>query len=105
MRFLVRLASLLVLCVAIFLGVIDSILSVAATAPVLTSVETSLLGLGGPGETLTTVLETGLTGSAGLEKAGPWLLAQPATAVLVALSLILWMAAWKSRHPAGRFAA
>ncbi|MFT3999904.1 MAG: hypothetical protein QM684_06685 [Rhizobium sp.] len=103
MRFLLRFASLVALVVAVIAGTIDSIQSVAASAVVLTPM----------GDAWNDVSPSSLARlrSAIAYYVHPqfydtvmqWLLFQPAFAVFLVISLLLWMAAYKRQPVAGRF--
>jgi hypothetical protein len=105
MRFLLRFASLVALVAATIAGTLDSIQSVAASAVVMTPM----------GDALDDISPSAL---AKLQSAISyyihpslynrfieWVLSQPAFAVLLVISLLLWMVAYKRPPAAGRFAA
>ncbi|AYG57636.1 hypothetical protein [Rhizobium jaguaris] len=103
MRFLLRFASLVALVVAVIAGTIDSIQSVAASAVVLTPM----------GDAWNDVSPSSLATIQSLisyyihpqlyNLAVQWLLFQPAFAVFLVISLLLWMIAYKKPPVAGRF--
>ncbi|AYG64827.1 MULTISPECIES: hypothetical protein [unclassified Rhizobium] len=105
MRFLLRFASLVALVVAVIAGTIDSIQSVAASAVVLTPM----------GDAWNDVSPSSLARVRSViayyvhprfyDMAMQWLLFQPAFAVFLVLSLLLWMVAYKRQPAAGRFSA
>ncbi|MQW85372.1 hypothetical protein [Sinorhizobium saheli] len=105
MRLLLRFASFLALVAAVLAGTVDSIQSVAASEPVMTSLGDGIAALGP--EALNWVQSLQRTG------AGPavwltvlhWLFMQPAFAVFLVIALVLWMAGYRKRPAAGRFAA
>ncbi|MCZ8351877.1 MAG: hypothetical protein O9352_18405 [Rhizobium sp.] len=104
-RFLFRVLSLLALCVAVVLGVIDAIASVSASEVILTPLSEAWIGAH-PGSLMT--LEELVVTRLG---DGAWLavrdvvLPQPAFAAMLVLSLAFWMIGYKKPLPAGRFAA
>ena len=105
MRFLLRFASLVALVVAVIAGTIDSIQSVAASAVVMTPMEdawndVSPSTLAMLQSTISYYLHPRV-----YDDALQWILFQPAFAVFLAISLILWMIAYKREPAAGRFAA
>ncbi|MDE1990923.1 MAG: hypothetical protein KGI75_00395 [Rhizobiaceae bacterium] len=103
MRFLLRFASLVALVVAVIAGTIDSIQSVAASAVVLTPM----------GDAWKDVSPGSLAGLQSMisyyvhpriyDLVVQWLLFQPAFAVFLVISLLLWMIAYKKPPVAGRF--
>jgi hypothetical protein len=105
MRFLLRLASLVALAVAVIAGTIDSIQSVAASSVVITP-------MGAAWQDLNASSLDALQSSISYyihprfyTLAFQWLMTQPAFAVFLVLSLLLWMAGYKKTPVAGRFAA
>ncbi|MEQ8481956.1 MAG: hypothetical protein RIC18_14970 [Hoeflea sp.] len=105
MRFVARVFSLVLLAIAVIAGVIDAIHSVAAHRPVLTP----LLEAWTLASPVTLELVAGLFIDhlpAWVWDPGVlWVLAQPAFAVFLALSLLFWLIGYRRRKPAGRFAA
>ncbi|MDM9626928.1 hypothetical protein QTL95_13555 [Rhizobium sp. S152] len=105
MRFLLRLASLVALAVAVIAGTVDSIQSVAASAVVITPMGDAWQDLN-PGS-----LESLQSSMAYYVHPGfytvalQWLMLQPAFVVFLVLSLLLWMIGYKKPPVAGRFAA
>ena len=105
MRFLLRLASLIALAVAVIAGTIDSIQSVAASAVVITP-------MGDAWEDLSPSSLSALQSSVSYY-VNPrfyallfqWFMLQPAFAVFLALSLLFWIVGYKKPVMAGRFAA
>jgi hypothetical protein len=105
MRFLLRLASLIALAVAVIAGTIDSIQSVAASAVVITP-------MGDAWQDLSPSSLSALQSSISYY-VNPrfyallfqWLMLQPAFAVFLVLSLLFWMVGYKKPPMAGRFAA
>ena len=104
-RFLFRVLSLLALCVAVVLGVVDAIASVSASQVLMTPLSVAWIGAH-PGSLMG--LETLVVTRLG---DGAWLavrdvvLPQPAFAAMLVLSLVFWMIGYKRPSPAGRFAA
>ncbi|NRP72190.1 hypothetical protein ILFOPFJJ_03087 [Ensifer psoraleae] len=105
MRLLLRLASFLVLTVAVLVGTVDAIQSVAASAPAMTSLADAMSVLGPDALNWVHALQRTDAGPAIWLAGLQWLLARPAFAVLLVLALLLWMAGYKKRPAAGRFAA
>ncbi|MBP1887240.1 hypothetical protein [Sinorhizobium mexicanum] len=105
MRLLLRLASFLALAMAVLAGTVDSIQSVAASEPAMTSLADAISALGPEALNWVHGLQRTDAGPAIWLTALQWLLARPAFAVLLALALVLWMAGYKKRPAAGRFAA
>jgi len=105
MHFLLRFASLVALVVAVIAGTIDSIQSVAASAVVMTPM----------GDAWNDVSPSSLASLRSAvayyvhprfyDTAMQWLLFQPAFAVFLVLSLLLWMVGYKRQPAAGRFSA
>ena len=105
MRFLLRFASLVALVVAVIAGTIDSIQSVAASAVFMTPM----------GDAWNDVRPSSLASLRSAvayyvhprfyDTAMQWLLFQPAFAVFLVLSLLLWMVGYKRQPAAGRFSA
>lgn len=105
MGFILRIASVVLLALAILAGVVDSIGSVAESRPLLTPLS-SAWAKALP-DSLKAV-QDGFAGSALLQRASPaldWLLSQPAFAVALGGALLLWLAGYRKPKPAGRFAA
>lgn len=105
MRFLSRFFSLICLAVATIAGTIDSIQSVAASAVVVTSLGDAWKSVN---QSTFERLEATMAGDDGSLLYAPavqWLLSQPAFAVFMAISLLLWMVAYRRLPAAGRFAA
>lgn len=104
-RFLFRVLSFLALCVAVVLGVLDSIASVSASQVIMTPLSETWISLH-PGSLMG--LESLVVTRLG---DGAWLalrdvvLPQPAFAGMLALSLVFWMIGYKKPSLAGRFAA
>ncbi|MEI3854257.1 MULTISPECIES: hypothetical protein [Ensifer] len=105
MRFLLRLASAVVLFAAVLAGAVDAIQSVAASELVMTSLGDDLEALGADTASWIQFVQRSDTAQTIWHAVLHWLLMQPAFAVLALLSLILWMVGYKKRPAAGRFAA
>ncbi len=105
MRFLLRFVSFLLLVGAVFGATIDTITSVADSAVVLTPIGTvwTLFDPASLTGAEARLAASGLPASAG--EGFRWLLAQPAFAVALALSLLFWIAGYRRPPAAGRFAA
>lgn len=105
LRFFLHWLSLLALAAAVVTGTIDSIQSVSASKPVLTSLGNTWLNL--DPESLT-MAEIGAGQYISSDVWRPYIapiLAQPAFAVFLVLALIFWILGYKKRPFAGRFSA
>jgi len=105
MRFVARVVSMIFLVFAVIAGLVDAIQSVAAEQPILTplmeawsSNSPDTLAL------LEGLFQTHLPAWA-WDPGALWVLAQPAIAVFLAVSLIFYLAGHRRTKPAGRFAA
>lgn len=105
MRFLFRLASAVVLFAAVIAGTVDAIQSVAASELVMTSLGDDLEALGVDTAGWVQFAQRSDTAPTIWHSALHWLLTQPAFAALALIALILWMAGYRKRPAAGRFAA
>lgn len=104
-RFLLRLLSFLTMVLAVIAGTTDAIESVALS-DVVTTPFGSLWGDIGPASlALVKQAVTTHIGDNGLQVADRALLRPPAFAVFLGLSLLFWIAGYKRRSAAGRFAA
>lgn len=104
-RFALHFLSLLLLVAAIGCGVFDSIQSVSASAPVFTSLGNAWLNIDPEGLTLA---EMSADDYIGAEIWRPFiapLLAQPAFAVFLVLSLIFWIVGYSRPTAPERFSA
>jgi hypothetical protein len=105
MRFLLRLASLVALAAAVIAGSIDSIQSVAASAVVMTPMADAWQDLS---PSTLSALQSSISYYVHPRFYAfifQWLMLQPAFAVFLILSLLLWMVAYKKPPIAGRFTA
>ena len=103
-RFVHRVISLLALVVAVMAGAIDAIQSVSASEPVLTPLAVAW-STASP-DTIALVADGIMRNFHPYAWDGAmWVLSQPAFAVLLALSLFLWVIAYKRPPVAGRFSA
>jgi hypothetical protein len=105
MRFLLRLASAVVLFAAVLAGAVDAIQSVAASELVMTSLGDDLEALGADTASWIQFAQRSDTAQTIWHSVLHWLLMQPAFAVLALLALVLWRVGYKKRPAAGRFAA
>ncbi|WEX77592.1 hypothetical protein PYH37_002398 [Sinorhizobium numidicum] len=105
MRLLLRFASFLALVVAVLAGTVDAIQSVAAYAPVMTPLADGIAALGPDALNWVQSLQRTGAGPAIWLKALHWLFMQPAFAVFLLTALLLWMAGYRKKPAAGRFAA
>jgi hypothetical protein len=105
MRFLFRFVSLILLALAVIAGVVDSIQSVAANALMLTSLGSALFTFD-PDLVLSTesYVEQHMSAFVWEDVIG-WVLMQPAFAVFLALSLLLYLAAYRRERSESRFGA
>lgn len=104
-RFVFRMLSVVALAMAIMAATLDAIQSVAASQPVLTPLavawtDASPDSLAYLADTIMNRLHPTLWDPVAL-----WILAQPASVALLALSLLFWMAGYRRRPFAGRFTA
>ncbi|MBD9374280.1 hypothetical protein IB238_16795 [Rhizobium sp. ARZ01] len=104
-RFIFRILSLIALAMAIMAATLDAIQSVAASEPVLTPLAVAWTAsspdsIAFVADTIMNRLHPALWDPVAL-----WVLAQPASIVLLVLSLLFWMAGYKRRPFAGRFTA
>jgi len=105
MRFLLRLASLVALAVAVIAGTVDSIQSVAASGVVITPMGDAWQDMSASSfEALQSTIAYYIHPRF-YTLAFQWLMMQPAFAVFLVLSLLLWMAGYKKPPVAGPFAA
>jgi len=105
MRFVARVLSLILLVFAVLAGLVDAIQTVAAGEVVLTPlIET--WSLNSP-DTLDFVQDLFSRHLAPWvwDDGVVWVLAQPASAVFLVLSLLFYLAGYRRPNPAGRFAA
>jgi hypothetical protein len=105
MRFFARVLSLIFLVFAVLAGLVDAIQSVAASELVLTPL-IEAWSAGSP-DTLSFVeglLAEYLPGPA-WDTGLAWVLAQPASAIFLAVSLLFYLAGYRRANPAGRFSA
>ena len=105
MRFLLRALSLLSLVLAVIAGTIDSIQSVAGSGVVLTSFGSAWQDMSGATLAALQAFTAEYLGEAGRDAVFGWLLFQPAFAVFLALSLLLWALGYRRANPLGHFAA
>jgi hypothetical protein len=105
MRFLLRLASLFALAVAVIAGTIDSIQSVASSQVLMTPMSDAWQDVS---PSTLTALQSSVSYYVHPRFYAfifQWLMLQPAFAVFLVLSLILWMIGYKKPPVAGRFTA
>ncbi|MBB4009632.1 hypothetical protein [Allorhizobium taibaishanense] len=105
MRFLLRLFSFLALVLAVIAGTTDAIESVALSDVVTTPFGSLWADVGPASLALVKQALTTHIGDNGLQLADDLLLRQPAFAVFLVIALLLWIAGYKRRAAAGRFAA
>ncbi|MGV3553554.1 hypothetical protein [Rhizobium sp.] len=105
MRFLLRFLSLLLLVAAVMTGIIDSIQSVASQAVVIMPFGAAIFSVNP--EILAGAETWALANMPPFVWNGlaEWLLLQPAFAVFLFLSFLVWVLAFKREPLAGRFAA
>jgi signal transduction protein with GAF and PtsI domain len=103
MRLLLRLISLAFLVLGVIAGTIDAVQSVAASRVTLTPLADAWRDLSPATlDALTSTLST-LPMSETLSVAAGWLLGQPASIVLLVLSLLVYVIAYKRRKTQPRF--
>ena len=105
MRFFLRFLSLISLVIAVIAATIDSIQSVSASRLVLTSFGDAWLDASPTTLIHAEALIEQHVHPLAWERGLGWLLAQPAFAVFLVLSLLLWMLAYRRPSVVGRFAA
>ncbi|KAA0699132.1 hypothetical protein DTW90_06755 [Neorhizobium sp. P12A] len=105
MRFLLRFASLVALVAATIAGTLDSIQSVAASAVVMTPMQDALQDLSPSALTTLQSAVSYYIHPSLYNQVIEWVMSQPAFAVLLTISLLLWMIAYKKPPASGRFAA
>ena len=105
MRFLLRFASLVALVAATIAGTLDSIQSVAASGVVMTSAGDAIQDLSPSALVAFQSAVSYYLHPSIYNHAVGWVLSQPAFAVLLVISLLLWMIAYRRPPAAGRFAA
>lgn len=105
MRFVARVLSMMLLVVAVIAGLVDAIQSVAAQRTVLTPlIEAWILSSPATLELVSDLFTEHLPAWV-WDPGALWLMSQPAFAVFLALSLLFYLAGYRRRKPAGRFAA
>lgn len=104
-RFIFRMLSLVALAMAIMAATLDAIQSVAASQPVLTPL--AVAWTDASPDTLAVVADTIMNRLHPKlwDPVALWVLAQPASLVMLALALLFWMIGYKRRPFAGRFTA
>lgn len=105
MRFVARVLSMICLVFAVIAGLVDAIQSVAAERPVLTPLVEAWSGNSPDTLALVTELFAAYLPSWVWDPGATWVLAQPAFAVFLLFSLLFYLAGYRRRRPAGRFAA
>ena len=105
MRFLLRFLSLLFLVAAVMTGILDSIQSVASETVVIMPFGAAIFSVNP--DILAAAEAYSLSHLPPFFWNGfaEWLLLQPAFAIFLILSLVLWMVAYKREPVASRFAA
>lgn len=105
MLFLLRFLSLVCLVMATIAGTVDSIRSVASSSVVITSFGNFWKGIS---PSTFDQLQSTIVDKDGGTLFGPaweWCLSQPSFAVLLAVSLLLWIVAYRRVPATGRFLA
>ena len=105
MRFVARVFSLIFLVFAVIAGMVDAIQSVAAEKLVMTSLMESWSS--NSPDTLMLLEDAAATYLPAWvwDPGALWVLAQPAFAVFLLLSLVFYLVGYRRTRPAGRFAA
>ncbi|MCF1474221.1 hypothetical protein FS763_20075 [Agrobacterium vitis] len=104
-RFLLRVLSFIMLVLAIVAGTTDAIESVASSDVVTTGFGSLWADIGPASLAVVKQAITAHIGSDALQLADKGILQQPAFTVFLSMALLLWIAGYKRRSPAGRFAA
>lgn len=105
MRILLRIISFACLVLAVALSALDSIESVAESSVILTSLGQVWARLNASSLAAGIEAAGGLPFAAWTTRGLSWVLAQPAFAVLLVLSLLAWIGGYRKIPAAGRFAA
>lgn len=105
MRFVVRVLSMIFLVFAVIAGLVDAIQSVAARQLVLTPLIEAWSSNSPDTLALFEELIATYLPSWVWDPGATWIMAQPAFAVFLVLSLIFYLAGHRRARPAGRFAA
>lgn len=105
MRAIFRILSFFWVVAAVFVGVFDCVQSFAAGSIVLTPLRTTLATLSAASAEAVENFLTDLFQADQWTLASNWVFGQPAVLNLLVLSLLFWMAGYKKRPLAGRFAA
>lgn len=105
LRFLFRLAAMVALSVSVIMAVLDTTRSVAASALVMTPLNTSWLAVSPDTRSAFESFVRDKAGSLLWDGAIAWVLDQPGFAVFAVLAFILYMVGYRRERPTGRFAA
>lgn len=104
LRFLFRLAAMVALSVSVIMAVLDTTRSVAASALVLTPLNTSWLAVSPDTRSAFESFVRDKVGSLLWDGVIAFVLNQPGFAVFAVLALILYMIGYRRERPSGRFA-
>ncbi|SIT56305.1 Signal peptide protein [Mesorhizobium prunaredense] len=103
-RFVFRLAAMVALSVSVIMAVVDATRSVAASAPVMTPLNTSWLAVSPDTRSAFESFVRDKLGPPLWDGAIAWVLNQPGFAVFAALAFILYMIGYRRERATGRFA-
>ena len=104
LRFLFRLAAMVALSVSVIMAVLDTTRSVAASALVMTPLNTSWLAVSPDTRSAFESFVRYKAGPLLWDGAIAWVLNQPGFAVFAVLAFILYMVGYRRQRPTGRFA-
>ncbi|PAP98886.1 hypothetical protein LRP31_11270 [Mesorhizobium mediterraneum] len=103
-RFLFRLAAMVALSVSVIMAVLDTTRSVAASALVMTPLNTSWLAVSPDTRSAFESFVRDKVSPLLWDGAVAWVLNQPGFAVFAVLAFILYMIGYRRKRPTGRFA-
>lgn len=103
-RFLFRLAAMVALSISVIMAVIDTTRSVAASALVLTPLNTSWLAVSPDTRSAFESFVRDKVSALLWDGVIAWVLNQPGFAVFAVLAFVLYMIGYRRERPTGRFA-
>lgn len=104
-RFIFRLAAMVALSVSVIMAVLDATRSVAASALVMTPLNSSWLAVSPDTRSAFESFVRDKVNPLLWDGAIAWVLSQPGFAVFAVLALILYAIGYRRQRPSGRFAA